>query len=83
MTDAPEIHWTPAALWVFRAIPWHDATRVDAAVQRFAATGEGQLTRVYERDPRALRLHVSPYLVRLFLDPDAAVLTVSWIFRPR
>jgi len=78
-----EIFWTPAALWALRAMPWRDAARVDAAVQQLALTGEGQLTRVYENDPRALRLHVSPYAVRLYLDPDAGALTVGWIFRER
>jgi hypothetical protein len=76
-----EIYWTPAARWALRAMPWRDAARVDAAVQQFAGTGEGQLTRVYERDPRALRLHVAPYAVRLYLDTDSGALTVGWIFR--
>ncbi len=61
-------------------MPWRDAARVDAAVQQFAATGEGQLSRVYAADPRALRLRVSPYAVRVYLDPDASVLTVGGIF---
>jgi hypothetical protein len=78
-----DIRWTPAARWALLEIPWRDATRVDAAVQRYASTGEGRLTRVYERDPRALRLHLPPYTVRLFLDPDTAILTVVWLFTER
>lgn len=78
-----EIRWTPAALRVLREIPWREAARVDAAVLRYAATGEGRLTRVYEHDPRALRLHLPRYTVRLFLDPDTAILTVAWLFTER
>jgi hypothetical protein len=76
-----EIYWTPAARWALLAMPWRDAARVDAAVQQFAATGEGQLSRVFAADPRALRLRISPYAARLFLDPETCVLTVGWIFR--
>ena len=78
-----EIFWTPAALWALRAMPWRDAANVDAAVQEFAITGKGRLTRVYERDPRALRLHIASYAVRLYLDPERVTLTVGWIFRER
>jgi hypothetical protein len=79
--DVLETFWTPAAWAALRAMPWREAARVDAAVQRFATTGEGQLSRVFARDPRALRLRVSPYAVRLFLDPEAGSLTVGWVFR--
>ncbi|MFT3776305.1 MAG: hypothetical protein QM820_63990 [Minicystis sp.] len=78
-----EIYWTPAARWALHTMHWREAARIDAAVQRFAATGEGQLSRVYEGDPRALRLHLSPYNVRLFLDHESGVLTVAWVFRGR
>ena len=75
-----DTYWTPAARAALLAMPWRDAARIDAAVQRFASTGEGQLTRVFANDPRALRLRVSPYAVRLLLDPESGVLTVGWIF---
>lgn len=76
-----ETFWTPAAQGALLAMPWRDAARVDAAVQRFATTGEVQITRVFARDPRALRLRVSPYAVRLLLDPEIGSLIVGWIFR--
>lgn len=82
-TEALELFWTPAACHALREMPWREAACVDAAVQAFARTGEGRLTRVHERDPRSLRLHVPPYAVRLYLDPDAGRLTVGWIFRER
>lgn len=78
-----EIFWTPAALWALRAMHWRDAANVDAAIQEFAVTGKGRLTKVYERDPRALRLHVTSYAVRLYLEPEIGTLTVGWIFRER
>lgn len=78
-----EMVWTPAARWALRTMDWREAARVDAAVIRFATTGEGQISRVYELDARSLRLHVSPYHVRMFLDPDAGVLTVCWVYRAR
>ena len=67
-----EIDWTPAARWALRTMPWRDAARVDEAILRFAETGEGMLSRVFEADPRALRLRIPPYAARLFLDPDRA-----------
>ncbi|MEP7127143.1 MAG: hypothetical protein ABJE95_39785 [Byssovorax sp.] len=76
-----ETFWTPAAQGALLAMPWRDAARVDAAVQRFAATGEGQLSRVFANDPRALRLRVAPYAVRLLLEPETGSLIVGWIFR--
>ena len=78
-----EILWTPAALWSLRAMPLRDAARVDAAVLHYARTGQGELTRVYAGDPRALRLRVHPYTIRLFLDPQSGVLTVCWVYRQR
>jgi len=71
-----ETFWTPAAQGALLAMPWRDA-----AVQRLAATGEGRLSRVFAHDPRALRLRVSPYAVRLLLDPESGSLIVGWVFR--
>lgn len=63
-------------------MPWRDAAKVDAAVQEFARTGRGDVARVYTNDPRSLRLKVSPYLVRMYLDPVSLTLTVNVVFRP-
>lgn len=76
-----EISWSPAAEWALRAIPWRDAARVDAAVQEFARSGSGEVSRVYPHDPRSLRLKVSTYLVRMTLDPETLTLTVILVFR--
>ncbi len=77
-----EIFWTPAAEWTLCMMPWRDAARVDAAVQEFARSGEGDIARVYAADPRSLRLKVSPYLERMYLDPESCSLTVQFVFRP-
>ena len=76
-----EICWTPAAEWALRAMPWRDAARVDAAVQEFARSGKGEVTRVYVNDPKSLRLKVSSYLVRMYLDPENLTLEVILVFR--
>ena len=38
-----EISWRHGAAAKLRHIPWREAARVDAAVLRFAASGEGDL----------------------------------------
>jgi hypothetical protein len=63
-------------------MPWRDAAKVDAAVQEFARNGKGDVTRVYANDPRSLRLRVSGYAVRMYLDPETATLSVILVFRP-
>jgi hypothetical protein len=62
-------------------MPWRDAAKVDAAVQEFARTGKGDVTRVYTNDPRSLRLKVSTYFVRMYIDPESCALTVILVFR--
>jgi hypothetical protein len=62
-------------------MPWRDAAKVDAAVQEFARTGKGDITRVYTNDPRSLRLKVSSYFVRMYIDPESFTLTVILVFR--
>ena len=75
------IAWSSPATLALRAMPWRDAERVDAAVQRYAATGQGSHFR-YERDePLSLRLEVQPYVVRLSLDTHERVLRVWYVYR--
>lgn len=62
-------------------MPWRDAAKVDAAVQEFARTGKGEISRVYVNDPRSLRLKVSTYVVRIYLEPATMALTVILVFR--
>jgi len=75
-----EVVWSHAGLWALRELPWRDAARVDAAVTRFAAYGEGSVAPV-RGDPTEIRLKVPPYGVRLGVNPFERVLTVWWIAR--
>lgn len=75
-----EVVWSHAGLWALRELPWRDAARVDAAVMRFAATGEGVVATI-DGDPAEVRLKVLPYGVRLGVNPFERVLTVWWIVR--
>lgn len=75
-----EVVWSHAGLWAFRELPWREAARVDAALMRFAMTGEGVVAPV-RGDPTEIRLKVSPYIVRLGVDPFERILTVWWIVR--
>ena len=75
------IAWSSPATLALRAMPWRDAERVDAAVQRYAATGQGNQFR-YERDePLSLRLEVQPYVVRLSVDTRERVIRVWYVYR--
>jgi mRNA-degrading endonuclease RelE of RelBE toxin-antitoxin system len=74
-----DIAWSDAAVESLQRIPsWRDAARVDAAVQRFAATGEGDVARLPTDHATTLRLRVGPYTARLTLNrPDKIVFV--WI----
>jgi hypothetical protein len=63
-----------------RLIPWREAARVDAAVQRLAETGEGDLEWV-DGSRADYRLFVAPFVVLLELDPDAALMQVWSVSR--
>lgn len=75
-----QIEWSPAAIAALRAIPWRQAARVDAAVQRLAATSEGDLVRVTDH-PTAARLRLPPYVVYLNLDRQTGILSVWYVYR--
>ena len=75
------IEWSPLAEHRLRELPWRDATRVDAAVLQFANTGKGQLVRLPSDAPITLRLCVTPYYVRLTLDPFSGVMHIWTVYR--
>jgi hypothetical protein len=75
-----EILWTPAAIWALRSFHWREGELLDAAVQKFARTGEGRVARV-EGSSLRMRLYAPPYVVRFNLDQDTGVLVVVWIWR--
>jgi hypothetical protein len=76
-----KISWSSPATIALRAMPWRQAARVDAAVQRYAATGEGSRFR-YETDAALTwRLDVRPYVVRLSVDPRERMIRVWYVYR--
>ncbi len=77
------VEWLEPAVQSLRQMPWRQAARVDAAVQRFAETGEGQVARLSTDDAVTLRLRVSPYVARLTLDPSERTLFVWIVYRLR
>ena len=60
---------------MLRAIPWRQAERVDAAVQRFARTGDGNIERIGE-SMRFLRLRVLPFVLHIEVDAEEGILRV-------
>ena len=77
------IEWLALAHRALLEIPWRDAARVDAAVQRFASTGEGDVVRLPTDDALTLRLRVPPYTVRMSLDRWQATIHVWVVYRRR
>lgn len=75
-----EILWTPAAVWALRSFDWREGRIIDAAVQKFARTGEGHVVRI-EGSLLQMRLYVKPYVVRFNLDQNVGVLVVAWVWR--
>jgi hypothetical protein len=78
MREAWEIAWSHPGLWALRQLHWEDAADIDAAVQRFAETGEGHVERV-RGAPTGVWLNVPPYVVRLSLDAPSRTIVVWWI----
>jgi len=70
-----EIRWRHAAFAMLRHADWHEAARVDAAVIRFANTGEGDLEWV--QGSRAdYRLLVPGYAIQIELHAEEQVIEV-------
>jgi hypothetical protein len=73
--------WADVALADLRNIHWETGARIDAAVQTFAATGEG-LRRIVLGDGGVERcLLIPPYAVVLTLDRRARIVTVWQVVR--
>lgn len=74
------IRWAIPAVRTLMRLPWRDAARVDAAIQGFAETGQGDVVRLRVDDAVTLRLRVKPYWVRFTLDRYEGVLTVWSVY---
>ena len=70
--------WHPAAEQHLKDIGWHPAEFVDAAVQRYAATGRGDVERLVTRE---YVLRVGPYRVWFIVEGD--VMHVLAVYGPR
>jgi hypothetical protein len=81
--SAWRIEWLEPGRRSLLDLPWRDAARVDEAVQRFAATGEGDVVRLRTDDAVTLRLRVPPYTVRMSLDRWEATIRVWVVYRLR
>ena len=76
-----KVEWGFAARGALLNMPWREATLVDAAVLRFAASGQGDMTRI-ANEPRGLWLRAAGHVMRLRLDPDARTILVLYVVRP-
>jgi plasmid stabilization system protein ParE len=75
--------WSEAAKRHLEEIGWHPAEVVDAAVQRFAATGRGDVERFGDSGRFVLR--VGPYRAwfRIAVEGDETLMYVTAVFGPR
>ena len=73
--------WTAPSRQALNRIHWKDAAVVDAAVMRFARTGEGDAYRRPTDNATTLRLAIGQYRVQMALDRRAGVLRVLWLYR--
>ncbi|WP_437851790.1 type II toxin-antitoxin system RelE family toxin [Sorangium sp. So ce363] len=74
-----EVEWMPSGIISLQRIHWRDGERIDAAVQRFATTGEGDVRRVPADHAGVMRLRVGRYRVLTTLDPWDGVMRVWWV----
>lgn len=61
-------------------MPWRDAARIDVAMIRLAATGEGSLERIPE-DPTGAWVRVGSYRVRIILERQEKSISVMYVWR--
>jgi hypothetical protein len=76
------IEWSRAALATLRSNHWKEQARIDAAVQRLAATGEGDLVSS-ATDPVDACLRLPPYRIYLSFNRFDGLLWVRYVYRTR
>jgi len=75
------VEWSPRAIHDLLHLPhWRDAARVDAAIERYAATGEGDLRHFAVAE---YRLRVGNIRVRLSFDQASKTMHVWSVYRLR
>ncbi|WP_438010909.1 hypothetical protein WME89_20945 [Sorangium sp. So ce321] len=70
----------PSGIVSLQRLHWRDGERIDAAVQRFATTGEGAVHRVPADNAVIVRLRVGRFRVLATLDPWDCVMRVWWVY---
>lgn len=65
-----EVEWTETSLDDMTALDKGIARRVKNAIERFAATGAGNVKRLHDIDPPEYRLRVGDYRVRFELEKE-------------
>jgi mRNA-degrading endonuclease RelE of RelBE toxin-antitoxin system len=75
------IEWSAPAIVSLRRIPWRVGARVDAAVQRLARTGEGEVVQLATDTRDTVRLRVGVYFVRITFDQWQGVARVWSVYR--
>ena len=76
------IDWSRAALTALRSNHWLDQARIDAAVQRLAATGEGDVV-LSATDPEGACLRLPPFRIYLSFNRFDGLLWVRYVYRTR
>ena len=76
------VEWHPDARRSLLSLGWRDASKVDNAVQSFAANGFGEVRRLRTGEGIELRLRVDPFRVRMSVDQTMGTLHV-WSVRRR
>jgi hypothetical protein len=71
--------WRPGAVEQLKHIGWHPAEYVDAAVQRFARTGRGDLEHLVGQ---VYLLRIGPYRVWFEVHREEGVLEVLRVYGP-
>lgn len=75
-----QLSWSIVAERALLAIPWRDAARVDAALIRFAKTGDGDFERI-PNDPTGAWLRVGSYRARIVMDRRDRLISVLYVWR--
>ncbi|MBA4158037.1 MAG: type II toxin-antitoxin system RelE/ParE family toxin [Gemmatimonadetes bacterium] len=70
------IEWQPRALKDLSRLDKAARARISAALDRLAATGHGDVTKLTDVDPPEYRLRVGNWRVRFARDPAADTLSV-------
>jgi hypothetical protein len=75
------LRWSYPALFALKALHWTQAARIDAAVQRLARSGEGDVFQYRSDNAVTARLWVPPYVIRFTADAREGTILVLNVYR--